>query len=80
LYLPSPHTEPTEINGIHEKGVGGGGMGGLLFQKRIAFILFLIPGAKNDSGCTLRLRPRDFQIKDLLARQSLGRKSIDLLS
>ena len=28
---PVPHTEPTEINGIHEKGDRGGGMEALLF-------------------------------------------------
>jgi len=54
---PQPHTESTEINGMHEKGPGVEEWETFFFQKRIAFIIFLIPGAKNDSGCTRRLRP-----------------------
>ena len=71
--LPSPHTEPTEFNGIHGKGAGGGGMGDLLFSKEDSFHPFSDSWGRNTAAGVLEGFAPGF------ANQRFGRKSIDLL-
>ena len=67
---PAPTPNPRNSTEFTERGPGVEEWETFFFQKRIAFILFLIPGDAIRRRVYSKASPRDSQIKDLVASLS----------